>query len=302
MTGNIFDIKHFAVHDGPGIRTTVFFKGCTLKCIWCHNPEGISTHAQLGYLPHKCAHCGSCAQACPAHAHYLDENHMHHFDRSKCLVCGKCVGVCHNKALAYYGRSVEAEELIPELTEDRDFYESTQGGVTLSGGEALMQGEFCLELLKRLKEEEIHTAVDTCGHVPEKTLLDVLPYTDIFLYDIKHMDPKAHRRLTGQPNERILNNLRMLSERGAAIEIRIPLVPDCNDSEENLHATGRFLKNLQGIRRIKVLPYHEYARTKYASLGMQDTMPHVRIPEDDDLMRAVRILQSYKLNAVSGKA
>lgn len=301
MEGSIFDIKRFAVHDGRGIRTTVFFKGCSLKCIWCHNPEGIYHARQLGFLAHKCVHCGACAAVCPSGAHTLDAGHSHHFDRSKCLLCGKCASACRNKALALYGQSVTVEEILPALLQDKDFFDESHGGVTLSGGEALLQADFCVELLQKLKEAGVDTAVDTCGFVPAETFRKVLPYTDTFLYDMKHMDSRQHQRLTGHPNELILENLRMICEMGAQIEIRIPLVPDCNDDPENMHAMGRFLQGLKGINRVKVLPYHEFARTKYASLAMEDTMPHVRIPEDPDLHAAVNILRSYGLNAVSGK-
>lgn len=301
MKGYIFDIKHFAVHDGTGIRTTVFFKGCSLKCIWCHNPESILNAKQLGYLAHKCTNCGTCAAVCPSGAQQLDEGHIHHLDRSKCLLCGKCASACPGKALTLYGRHVDVDEILPELVLDKDYFDESHGGVTLSGGEALLQPEFCELLLKKLKEAGIDTAVDTCGFVPAESIRRVLPYTDTFLYDMKHMDPEAHRRLTGHSNELILQNLRLISELGGRIEIRIPLVPDCNDSAENIHAMGVFLRDLKGIDRVKVLPYHEFARTKYTSLDMEDTMPHVRTPEEADLRAAVGILQSYGLNAVSGR-
>ena len=301
MQGYIFDIKRFAIHDGHGIRTTVFFKGCPLKCIWCHNPESIYNEKQLGFLAHKCVNCGTCVRVCPSGAHSLDKNHIHHFDRSKCLLCGKCATACRNKALALYGRKVSVEEIFPLLIQDKDYYEESQGGVTLSGGEALLQGEFCLELLKCLKEEGIHTAVDTSGFVRTEVIEKVLPYTDIFLFDIKHMDSDTHRKMTGQPNELILTNLKKICNLGGKVEIRMPFVPDCNDDSANIHAMGRFLQGLPGIERIKILPYHEFARTKYVSLDMEDTMPHVRMPEDSDIDRAVTILQSYGLNAVSGK-
>ena len=301
MQGYIFDIKKFAVHDGHGIRTTVFFKGCPLRCIWCHNPEGIYHKKQLGYLSHKCVHCGACAGVCPSAAQTLDSEHVHHFDRSKCVLCGKCVTVCRSRALALYGRYVTVDEILPTLLQDRDFFEESNGGVTLSGGEALLQAEFCLELLKRLKGEGIDTSVDTCGFVPAEAIRNVLPYTDTFLYDLKHMDSEAHRRLTGQPNELILSNLRLIGDMGGKVEIRVPLIPDYNDAPENIHAMGKFLKDLPCIQRIKVLPYHDFARTKYTSLDMQDTMPHVRIPENEDLEKAAAMLRSYGLNAVSGK-
>lgn len=300
MKGYIFDIKRFAVHDGRGIRTTAFFKGCPLKCVWCHNPEGIYGAKQLGYLKHKCVNCGACAAVCPCGAHTLNAENTHSFDRAKCQLCGKCAPACLNKALTLYGRHTTVDELLPVLIQDKDFFDESGGGVTLSGGEALTQPDFCEELLKRLKAAGTDTAVDTCGFVPAQTLKRVLPYTDTFLYDIKHMDSECHKRLTGQPNELILDNLRMLSDMGAQIEIRFPLVPELNDDAANLRAMGEFLRGLKGINRVKVLPYHEFARTKYASLDMLDTMPNVRAPGQDDLRAAVDILKSYGLNAVSG--
>ena len=165
MKADIFDIKHFAVHDGPGIRTTLFFKGCPLKCRWCHNPESISTKKQLGYLVHKCVDCGKCAVACQWGAHTLSIDGTHEFNREKCIACGECVKACATNALSLYGKEAEIRVVLDELLEDKDFYESSDGGVTLSGGECLVQADFCAELLKMLKENGIHTAVDTCGFV-----------------------------------------------------------------------------------------------------------------------------------------
>ncbi len=288
--GNIFDIKHFAVHDGPGIRTTVFFKGCPLKCIWCHNPESISREKQLGFLGHKCVNCGRCSVVCPAGAHTIDAEGRHRFDRAKCTACGTCVGACMTKALTLYGKSASVEELVEELLEDRDFYETTGGGVTLSGGECMTQADFCAQLLKALKERGIHTAVDTCGFVSRETLDKVIPYTDLFLYDMKAVDEEVHLSCTSRPNGIILDNLQYLNDRGCQIEIRIPFVPGWNDGQ--VEKMGKILGSLQNVVGVRVLPYHNYAGTKYRSLDMQDTLPE-QIPTDEELKQAKDILREY---------
>ena len=292
MIGKIFEIKHFAVHDGPGIRTTVFFKGCPLRCVWCHNPEGLRAEKQLSYLSHMCQHCGRCAQVCPNGAHTLTAEHQHQFDRAKCTQCGACVDTCLGKALLLYGRDVCVDDLMPELLEDQCFYESSGGGVTLSGGECLIQAEFCAELLKRLKEQGIHTAVDTCGFVPRQNIKKVLPYTDIFLYDVKAWDTKVHQACTGFTNECILGNLMWLNDCGKPIEIRIPYVPQYNKAEM-VHITA-LLSGMSCITRVKVLPYHNYAGSKYKSLGMEDTLPSV-LPTDEEIECIKQIFRSKGL-------
>ncbi|MBQ2325234.1 MAG: glycyl-radical enzyme activating protein, partial [Clostridia bacterium] len=230
MKATIFEIKRFAVHDGDGIRTTVFFKGCSLRCVWCHNPEGLCAFPQLGYYEHKCIGCGECAAVCPTNAHGI-ENGIHVLEREKCIACGRCAVACTNGALSLYGREVTVDELLPLLLEDREFYEESDGGVTLSGGECLMQADFCAELLKRLKEHGIHTAVDTCGFVSRETLDRVIPFTDVILYDIKAYDEEVHKKCTGVSNRRILDNLAYLDSVGKSVEIRIPYVPDYNVAE-----------------------------------------------------------------------
>lgn len=305
-TARIVDIKRFAIHDGPGIRTTVFLKGCPLRCLWCHNPEGISTAPELAYYAHKCAGCGMCVKSCPRGAHSFPDNAengapIHIFDRSLCIACGKCAENCVGEALTLFGREISAGEALKTVLEDRIFYASSGGGVTLSGGEPLLHPDFCAELLSGARAEGIGTAVDTCGDVPEEAFRAVLPYTDLFLYDLKHMDAVEHKKLTGRSNERILANLRLLSELGRPAEIRIPLIPTLNDSAENLTAAGAFLAKLPNITRVKVLPYHDMARSKYAALGKPDTMPKVAPPDDDALDRAAAILTGFGLNAVSGR-
>lgn len=296
-TGLLMDIKRFAVHDGPGIRTTLFLKGCSLKCVWCHNPEGISGSPQLACYAHKCITCGECALACSVGAHRVDAQ-GHAFNRSACIGCGACAQVCLGDALRLFGRTVSVDEALALAMEDRDFYGLT-GGLTLSGGEPLLQSEFAASLLCAAHENGIHTAVDTCGCVPWAAFEAVLPHADLFLYDIKHIDPVAHKRLTGRTNEQILGNLRRLSASGARIEIRMPLVPGCNDDEAMLHGVGAFLGGLK-IERMRVLSYHSLARSKYAALGMPDTMPDVPSPDAHAVERAVSILRAHGVNALAG--
>lgn len=282
MTARISDIKRFAVHDGDGIRTTVFLKGCSLRCVWCHNPEGIDFRPQVAYYENKCIGCGECAEIC-THGGHLFTADGHLYDRETCIRCGECVPKCLGAALTWYGREVSVEELLPLLLEDREFYETSSGGVTLSGGECLMQADFCRELLIRLKEEGIHTAVDTCGFVPRESFDKVLPYTDVFLYDIKAYDEDVHIRCTGQSNRLILENLQYIDSLGKAIEIRIPYVPGYNDDQ--MEKIAGFVKTLGSIHKVKVLAYHNYAGSKYAALGMENTLPPV-LPEDSTIKQA----------------
>lgn len=274
----ISDVKRFAVHDGDGIRTTVFFKGCPLKCVWCHNPEGISFERQVAYYQKKCINCGECINTCPRNAHKMHEGN-HFFERDLCIGCGKCVDKCLGSALILYGREVTVDELLPLLLEDKDFYETSGGGVTLSGGECLCQSEFCVELLKRLKENGINTAVDTCGYVSKEIIDKIIPFTDVFLYDIKAIDEDVHIKCTGQSNNRILENLKYIVSLDKAVEIRIPYVPKFNDTQ--IEKIAQFLKELGNVKKIKLLPYHNYAGSKYEALGMVNTLPS-KMPEENE--------------------
>lgn len=307
-TAIIFDVKRFAVHDGDGIRTTVFFKGCPLRCRWCHNPEGLSGQIQLSYNQALCAACGRCAAVCPQGAHQMRHpaelkdaapEMLHHvFDRSRCVACGKCTEVCPAHALRIYGRKVTAEELVAVLLEDREFYIQTGGGVTLSGGEPLLQPDFCVELLRRLKEHGVHTAVDTSGAVDRSAIEKVMPYTDIFLFDVKAHSEELHKKLTGRGNREILDNLSFLDRSGKAIEIRIPLIPHGNDGDmENI---GAFLGGLRQIRKVKVLPYHHFYVPKYAALGLENPMSETAPPDAQTVENVISCLRKFGLNAVDG--
>ena len=265
MTANIFEVKRFAVHDGDGIRTTVFFKGCPLRCVWCHNPEGIDTKPQEAFYKHKCIGCGECKK----------EN----FTTDGCL----------GEARIPYGKKVTVEELLPLLIEDKEFYDNSDGGVTLSGGECLIQADFCAELLKRLKENGIHTAVDTCGFISREALDKVIPYTDVFLYDVKAYDEAVHIKCTGQSNKLILDNLLYLDSLEKAIEIRIPYVPQYNDIQ--IEKIARFLKPFRHVTKIRVLPYHNYAGSKYEALGMVNTLPNT-IPTDEEIQNAKNAIKN----------
>lgn len=287
MKANIFEIKRFAVHDGDGIRTTVFFKGCPLKCVWCHNPEGIAFRSQLAYYAHHCISCGECVSVCPRGAHSVSDA-GHSFARERCISCGLCESACAGGALKLYGKEMTVEELLPLLLADREFYESSGGGVTLSGGECLMQADFCKELLKCLKESGINTAVDTCGLVPRSAIDKVMPYTDVFLYDIKAYDEDVHIRCTGHSNKQILENLRYIDETGKRIEIRIPYVPELNAGE--LGRIAELLSSLRHPATVRALPYHNYAGSKYAALGMENTLPP-RLPEDGAMEQARALLR-----------
>lgn len=285
MKATIFEIKRFAVHDGDGIRTTVFFKGCPLKCLWCHNPEGISCKPQLSWLQSKCVSCGACAAACPQGAHKIEQG-IHTLDRDKCSACGNCENLCPAEALKVYGKQMTVAQLLPILLEDQDFYVQSGGGVTLSGGECLMQADFCAALLKELKAHNIHTAVDTCGFVPREAIQKVLPYTDVFLYDLKAMDEAVHIKCTGQSNRLILENLKYIDEAGKAIEIRVPYVPSYNSGEaEQIKAFAGSLKNLT---KIKFLPYHNYAGSKYQALDMENTLPQT-LPSQEEMDRCAKL-------------
>ena len=299
LTGRIFDIQGFSVHDGPGIRTTVFFKGCPLRCAWCHSPESQEFPAELNWMEIKCAgveRCGKCIAACPAGAispagtrrdTLTDEDiTLVRVDRAKCVGCFKCAEVCVHKALYVCGKEYTVDELTERIVKDRPFYEESGGGVTFSGGECLWQPEFLLEVLKRCRAEGVHTAVDTTGYVNRRFLEPTVPYTDLYLYDIKQMDSELHKRLTGVPNELILENARFLASAGAKLQIRIPVIPLFNDDEASFEAAGKFILELgDAVEVVQLLPYHNLGVVKWARLG-RDTPVFEATPPSDELMQA----------------
>ena len=289
------DVKRFAVHDGPGIRTTLFLKGCSLRCIWCHNPESRLPQPELAIHYPKGTGCGECAKFCSCHKITAGE---HEFDRARCKACGNCEEVCPAEALELFGRSMTVDEAAENLLEDRIFY-ADGGGITLSGGEPLLQSAFCAELLARMKSEKIHCAVDTCGNVPWSAFEAVLPYPDMFLYDFKCADPEKHRRLTGARNDLLLENLKKLDGTGKDIEIRMVMVPGLTMGEADLRGAGEFLSRLRNVSAVRLLAYHSLARSKFKAVGHPDTMPEAESPNEEALEKCAELLRSYSINAVN---
>ena len=296
MTGLLSGIKRNAVHDGDGLRTTVFFKGCPLKCVWCHNPEGICFQPEIGYYQNKCIGCGTCASLCSQKAITIVDRRPI-TDRTLCNGCLTCADLCPGDAREAYGRKWELEPLVEKLLEDKPFFDTSGGGVTLSGGECLAQPTFAIALTKALHQRGVSVDIDTCGAVRKEIFTEIYPFVDTFLYDLKAIDPDVHIRCTGKDNHLILDNLRYLSSLGCKIEIRYPYVPGWNDGE--CGKIGKFLSGLAPISKIKVLGYHNFADGKYDALSLPNTLPDV-VVTPDDVQPAVELLKSFGLNAVNG--
>ena len=294
MAGRYVEVKRFAVHDGPGIRTTLFLKGCPLSCVWCHNPETISGKPELGFHKNRCICCGECAKVCDCHFVTAAE---HRIDRERCTACGKCLEACLSGALELYGKTITPEAAAELLLRDRMFY-GENGGATLSGGEPLLQSEFCARLLALLKHEAVHCAVDTSGAVPWKAFERVLPFTDLFLYDVKSIDPVRHKEFTGCDNRRILEKLQRLDAVGIPIEIRMIQIPGYNMEARETARAAEFLAGLKHITAVRLLPYHALARSKYRAVGRRDTMPEAASPSYEELENSAAILRERGLKVV----
>ncbi len=276
LTANYLHLQRLSTEDGPGIRTTVFFKGCSLHCAWCHNPESISTKSHIQWLSHLCIGCKTCVLSCPGGCISMKDGERQ-INSAKCILCGRCVEVCPTNALEMLGKQIELEELSRELLKDNAFFEQSGGGVTFSGGEPALQPEFCAALARTLKEWGIHTALDTCGLVPQKNLEMILPFIDLILYDLKIMDAQQHQDFTGAGNDKILENLLWLAELlnekryDLSLWIRTPLIPGSTAKRENLQAIAAFLnEHLAGlVERWELCAFNNLCRDKYARLGMQ---------------------------------
>lgn len=271
MKGVIFDIQRFCLQDGPGIRTTVFLKGCPLRCAWCHNPESQEARPQILYSERDCLRCGACAAACPRKLH-LPENGRHAFDPSSCAGCGACAAACPAGALEICGRETDDGEVLAAAMRDADFYRESGGGITLSGGEPMAQSAFALAIARGAREAGSNVCLETCGFCGREELRRMLPYVDRFLYDFKLADSAAHRRMTGAGNARILDNLRFLGGAGADIVLRCPVIPGVNDTDGHFEDILRTALSVPGIRGIDILPYHPLGVEKARRLGRRDAV------------------------------
>ncbi|AEA33340.1 glycyl-radical enzyme activating protein [Hippea maritima] len=295
MKGLIFDIKRYSIHDGPGVRTTVFFKGCPLRCLWCHNPESQKPYQQIIYYEQKCIRCLTCKAVCKEDAISFTNNKIE-INTKRCTMCGKCWQSCPTNALEVVGQYYKTDELIEELTKDSAFFEG--GGITISGGEAFVQYEFLMELIKGLKAKHLHLALDTTGYTDKEKLLSTVEFIDLYLYDLKVMDPAKHKQYTGVDNTIILKNLKALDEKGAQIAIRIPIIPTINDDQENIKATIEFLKQLNNVVSVDLLPYHSMMVDKYKRLKMPFLLGDIKKPSDEEMEELKETFQKegFKVN------
>ncbi len=286
----IFNIQKFCVNDGPGIRTTVFLKGCPLNCIWCHNPESKKIVPEVFYNESKCIKCGKCMAKCGKGAHSFTPE-CHNYDREKCVVCGKCCDACPTEALEVAGYEISATDALKEVLKDKIFYENSGGGMTLSGGEPMMQFEFALELMKKAKENGLHTCMETCGFADEDKYREIAQYTDIFLFDYKITNPKEHKKYTGVTNEKILSNLFMLDSLGKNTILRCPIIPTINDNEEHLLSIAETANKLSNILEINIEPYHPLGKGKSEMLGKDYPLKDLSFPEEETIKTWIAKIQ-----------
>ncbi|MBN2591410.1 MAG: glycyl-radical enzyme activating protein [Sedimentisphaerales bacterium] len=301
IKGFVFDIQHYAIHDGPGIRTTVFLSGCPLKCLWCQNPESQELYPQLFFSYDKCTGCGKCISVCTQNA--ISQNgSVVQTDRNLCKICGKCVTICPNEARTIIGKEITAGEVLNEVSSDKMFYQESNGGVTLSGGEVLVQHEFSCAILELCKNENIHTAIETSGYGSWETLKNVLTFTDLVLFDFKHFDDSEHIKFTGVSNETILENAKKIyHELKIPIVARLPIIPDCNDSIMNIKQTANFISTmLDKLIKVHLLPYNNLGEQKHKNLEQSWNGFSGTIPSDKKMNEITKILESYGLSVKIG--
>ena len=293
----IFNKQKYNMYDGPGVRTLVFFKGCPLRCKWCSNPEGLERKYQIMFKPTTCVSCGSCVPVCPQKIHSISSSGEHIIDRSiDCIGCGQCVEACIPDALKVSGEQVPISELLEYVEQDRAFYDQSGGGVTLGGGEVTSQPEAAINLLQACKQEGLHTAIETCGYTKKETILRFAEYVDLFLFDLKHIDPDRHFELTGVRNEMILENLEELIMKRNHVKVRMPMLKGINDSEAEIRGVIEFLKPFREFKNfegIDLLPYHKLGVNKYVQLGMDYPIEGDPSLDDADLDRIEGWIREY---------
>lgn len=298
--GLVFDIERFAVNDGPGIRTLVFLKGCPLHCVWCANPESMVRQPELIQLRNNCIACHRCLTACPVDAIHLAEDGGPTIDRTRCDLCAQCAQTCYAGALKVAGRYVTIPELMAEVERDRPFYERSGGGITFSGGEPTAQAAFLLAALREAKKRNLHTAIETCGFVSWETFEPILRYVDLVLFDVKHMDSGEHRRLTGVPNELIVANLGRIRTLGLPVRVRLPLVPGCNDSPDNIRATATLVASMPNVQALDILPYHRLGEPKWGELDRSYELHGVLPPDKEHVLGLADIARSFDISVRIG--
>jgi pyruvate formate lyase activating enzyme len=284
MSNLVTNIQGYSIHDGPGIRTVVFLKGCGLECQWCSNPECISPRPEVGFVKALCTKCGKCAGVCPDGALVYESGKLPRIDHERCSGCGACSSVCSYKAIVLYGQPMNAGEIFDAVNRDKMFYQASGGGVTVSGGEALLQSQLVYDLFEKCRQAGIHTCIETSGFAAESALSQVLPNTDYILYDLKHLNSDKHRQYTGKPNTLILSNAKIVAASGVEMLFRMPLIPGINDDKQNIRDTADFLHGLgNNALHIELMPYHRLGKGKYESLDRKYTLPDVLSPEPENL-------------------
>lgn len=289
--GLIISIEKTSIHDGPGLRTSVFLKGCPLHCLWCHNPESQSFLPELYYFDEKCVRCGTCLKVCKEGCHIITAGE-HSIDRSKCTRCNACAAACPYSALEMKGETMDVDAVLVEVEKDREYYEASGGGLTVSGGEPLSQFEFTYELLFKAKEKKIHTCLETCGYVPTEKIIKIKNQVDLFLYDYKESDPKRHKQYTGVDNGLILKNLQELDKLGAKIILRCPIIPGLNDREDHFRGIGALADSLEHIAEVNIMPYHSFGKSKSKNIGKEYPLEAVKTVEKQQAEQWVEFVQA----------
>lgn len=289
--GIVFNIQRCSIHDGPGIRTLIFLKGCPLNCIWCSNPESQDSRPEIASFHKRCINCGECVKACPNQAiEYKDG--VYKIDDRLCDRCGKCVSVCYAESKQMIGTEMRVRDVMLEIEKDRPFYKKTGGGVTFSGGEPLSQADFLISILKSCKKNHIHTALETCGYADPRSLLEASKYLDLIYFDIKQLDPEKHRLLTGVSNEMILGNLKKLDAASVPVVVRVPIVPGYNDSIDFIQAVAGLCAQLRPIKRIELLAYHNLGSGKYASINRKYHLGDLKKPDKQTIEKLAEVANS----------